>query len=147
MTIIYDTMPGRRRCRSRLAEGVIAGGCDAKLFNLHEDERSETSSTSRLEGDHGRCPHDQRQPYPSIGDLLYYRKGLLLTVPGNATRSPRVDGREGGASVLVAGELETAGFTVVGSQEVLYVPRCSRARDCVRTGKRGQRIKADFRKW
>ncbi len=145
VTIIYDTMHGSTKMLAHgLAEGVIAGGCDAKLFNLHEDERSEIvkhilDSKAIMVG----VPTINDMPYPSIGDLLYYLKGLHFDRTGEryALTFGSMGGK-GGASVLVAGELETAGFTVVGSQEVLYVPDAVELETAFEAGKTmAQRIK------
>jgi coenzyme F420H2 oxidase len=125
VTIIYDTMHGSTKMLAHgLAEGVIAGGCDVKLFNLHEDERSEIvkhilDSKAIMVG----VPTINDMPYPSIGDLLYYLKGLHFNRTGEryALTFGSMGGK-GGAVKLVADELKTAGFTVTGSLEVLYVP-------------------------
>jgi len=62
-------------------------------------------------------------PYPSIGDLLYYLKGLHFNRTGERFAFTFGSmGGKGGAVKMVADELKTAGFTVTGSQEVLYVP-------------------------
>jgi flavorubredoxin len=125
VTIIYDTMHGSTRMLAHgLAEGVIAGGCDVKLFNLHEDERSEIvkhilDSRAIMVG----VPTINDMPYPSIGDLLYYLRGLHFNRTGERFAFTFGSmGGKGGAVKMVADELKTAGFTIVGSQEVLYVP-------------------------
>lgn len=125
VTIIYDTMHGSTKMLAHgLAEGVIAGGCDVKVFNLHEDERSEIvkhilDSKAIMVG----VPTINDMPYPSIGDLLYYLRGLHFNRTGERFAFTFGSmGGKGGAVKMVAEELKTAGFTVVGSQEVLYVP-------------------------
>lgn len=125
VTIIYDTMHGSTKMLAHaLAEGVIAGGCDVKVFNLHEDERSEIvkhilESKAIMVG----VPTINDVPYPSVGDILYYLKGLRFNRTGErfALTFGSMGGK-GGASGTVAEELKTAGFTLVDSQEVLYVP-------------------------
>jgi flavorubredoxin len=125
VTIIYDTMHGSTKMLAHgLAEGVIAGDCDVKLFNLHEDERSEIvkhilESKAIMVG----VPTINDMPYPSIGDLLYYLKGLRFNRTGErfALTFGSMGGK-GGAVKMVADELKSAGFTIIGSQEVLYVP-------------------------
>lgn len=125
VTIIYDTMHGSTKMLAHeLAEGVIAGGCDVKIFNLHEDERSEIvkhilESKAIMVG----VPAINGMPYPSFGDLLYYLKGLQFNRTGErfALAFGSMGGK-GGAVKMVADELKNAGFTIVGSQEVLYVP-------------------------
>jgi coenzyme F420H2 oxidase len=138
VTIIYDTMHGSTKMLAHgLAEGVIAGGCDVKMFNLHDDERSEIvkhilDSKAIMVG----VPTINDMPYPSIGDLLYYLKGLHFNRTGErfALAFGSMGGK-GGAVKMVADELKTAGFTVVGSQEVLYVPDASELDTAFEAGK------------
>lgn len=125
VTIIYDTMHGSTKMLGHaLAEGAISGGCDVKVFNLHEDERSEIvkhilESKAIMVG----VPTINDMPYPSIGDLIYYLKGLHFDRTGEryALTFGSMGGK-GGASKMVADELKAAGFTIVNSMEVLYVP-------------------------
>jgi coenzyme F420H2 oxidase len=138
VTIIYDTMHGSTRMLAHgLAEGVIAGGCDVKVFNLHDDERSEIvkhilDSKAIMVG----VPTINDMPYPSIGDLLYYLKGLHFNRTGErfALTFGSMGGK-GGAVKMVADELKTAGFTIVGSQEVLYVPDATEQDTAFEAGK------------
>ena len=125
VTIVYDSMHGSTRMLAhQLAEGVISGGCDVKIFNLHEDERSEIvkhilESKAIMLG----VPTLNDMPYPSMGDLLYYLKGLHFNRTGERFAFTFGSmGGKGGAVKIVADELKTAGFTVIGSEEVLYVP-------------------------
>ena len=125
VTIVYDTMHGSTRLLAHsLAEGVIAGGCDVKIFNLHEDERSEIvkhilESKALMVG----IPTINDVPYPSIGDLMYYLKGLCFNRTGEryALTFGSMGGK-GGAPKFISEELKDAGFTVTDSIEVLYVP-------------------------
>ena len=75
-------------------------------------------------------------PYPSVGDLLYYLKGLHFNRTGEryALTFGSMGGK-GGAVKMVADELKTAGFTLVGSQEVLYVPDASEFDTAFEAGK------------
>jgi flavorubredoxin len=125
VTIIYDTMHGSTKMLAHaLAEGVMAGGSDVRIFNLHSDERSEIvkhilESKAIMVG----VPTINDMPYPSIGDLLYYLKGLHFDRTGQryALTFGSMGGK-GGAVGIVADELKTAGFTFIESMEVLYVP-------------------------
>lgn len=138
VTIIYDTMHGSTKMLAHgLAEGVIAGGCDVKMFNLHDDERSEIvkhilDSKAIMVG----VPTINDMPYPSIGDLLYYLKGLHFNRTGErfALTFGSMGGK-GGAVKIVADELKTAGFTVVDSREVLYVPDAADMEGAFEAGK------------
>lgn len=125
VTIIYDTMHGSTaKLAHALAEGVMAGGADVKIFNLHNDERSEIvkhilESKAIMIG----VPAINDMPYPSIGDLIYYLKGLHFDRTGErfAYTFGSMGGR-GGAATFVARELADAGFTGTGTLEVRFVP-------------------------
>ncbi|MDD1728321.1 MAG: FprA family A-type flavoprotein [Methanospirillum sp.] len=125
VTIIYDTMHGSTKMIGHaLAEGVMAGGCEVKVFNLHEDERSEiVKHILESKGIMVGIPTINDMPYPSIGDLIYYLKGLHFNRTGErfALTFGSMGGK-GGAPKMIAEELKTAGFTVVDTMEVLYVP-------------------------
>jgi flavorubredoxin len=75
-------------------------------------------------------------PYPSIGDLLYYLKGLHFNRTGErfALTFGSMGGK-GGAVKIVADELKSAGFTVVDSREVLYVPDAADMEGAFEAGK------------
>ena len=125
VTIVYDTMHGSTKMLAHaLAEVVIAGGCDVKLFNLHEDERSEIvkhilESKALMVG----IPTINDMPYPSIGDLMYYLKGLHFNRCGERySMTFGSMGGNGGAPAMIAEELKNSGFTPTGSMEVMYVP-------------------------
>ncbi len=60
-----------------LAEGAISEGYDVEIFYLHEDERSEiVKSILTSKGIAIGDPTINDEPYPSIGDIMYYLKGL-----------------------------------------------------------------------
>ena len=62
-------------------------------------------------------------PYPSIGDILLYLKGLRFNRTGQryALTFGSMGGR-GGAPQMVAEELSSVGFTVEDTREVVFVP-------------------------
>ena len=126
VTIVYDTMHhSTQKMAHALAEGLISGGMDVKVFYLHEDERSEIAKeilTSK-----GICvgiPTINDAPYPSVGDIIYYLKGLRFDRTGRrrgAVTFGSMGGR-GGAVQKIADELTEAGFDVATRKEVLFVP-------------------------
>jgi coenzyme F420H2 oxidase len=126
VTIVYDTMHHSTQMMAHaLAEGLIAGGMDVKLFYLHEDERSEIAReilTSK-----GICvgvPTINDAPYPSVGDIIYYLKGLRFDRTGRrrgAVTFGSMGGR-GGAVGKIADELVEAGFDMTARKEVYFVP-------------------------
>jgi flavorubredoxin len=125
VTIVYDTMHGSTRMLAHaLAEGVITGGCDVKIFNLHEDERSEiVKHILESKGLMIGIPTINDMPYSSIGDLIYYLKGLHFDRTGERYAMTFGSmGGKGGAPAMIADELKTAGFTVTKTMEVVFVP-------------------------
>jgi len=138
VTIIYDTMHGStQKLAHALAEGVMAGGADVKIFNLHQDERSEIvkhilESKAIMIG----VPTINDMPYPSIGDLLYYLKSLRFDRTGErfALTFGSMGGR-GGATSMVAEELKKSGFTVTETMEVRFVPDSDKLDKAFESGK------------
>lgn len=62
-------------------------------------------------------------PYPSIGDLIYYLKGLHFNRTGERYAMTFGSmGGKGSAPAMIADELKTAGFTVTKSMEIVFVP-------------------------
>lgn len=56
-----------------IAEGVMAEGYEIEMFFLHEDERSEiVKSILDSKAIAIGVPTINNEPYPSIGDLMYY---------------------------------------------------------------------------
>lgn len=140
VTVIYDTMHNSTRMMAHvIAEGLIAGGMDVRMFYLHEDERSEIAKeilTSK-----GICvgvPTINDAPYPSVGDILYYLKGLRFDRTGRrrgAVTFGSMGGR-GGAVRRVADELGEAGFDVQEQKEVYFVPNEDELAECFEIGRR-----------
>ena len=66
-----------------IAEGAMAEGYDVEIFFLHEDERSEiVKSVLTSKGVAIGDPTINDVPFPSIGDILYYLKGLRFDRTG-----------------------------------------------------------------
>jgi flavorubredoxin len=140
VTIIYDTMHHSTRMMAHaIAEGVMSAGMDVKVYYLHEDERSEIVKdilTSR-----GICvgiPTINDAPYPSIGDLMYYLKGLRFDRTGvrkGAVTFGSMGGR-GGAVKKIADELTEAGFDVKEQMECYFVPDENELSECFELGRR-----------
>ena len=125
VTIIYDTMHGSTKMLAHAhAEGVIAGGCDVKVYNLHEDERSEiVKSILESKAVMMGAPSINDVLYPSVGDILLYLKGLRFDRCGKRYAMAFGSmGGKGGTAVKLLEELEACGFTPVNSQEVYFVP-------------------------
>ncbi len=140
VTIVYDTMHhSTQKMAHAIAEGLIAGGMDVRMYYLHEDERSEIVKdilTSK-----GVCmgiPTVHDAPYPSIGDLLYYLKGLRFDHTGRRRGVVTFGsmGGRGGAVKTVADEMTAAGFDVFEQTECLFVPDRDDLDRCFDIGRR-----------
>jgi len=140
VTIIYDTMHHSTQMMAHaIAEGLIAGGMDVKIYYLHEDERSEIVKdilTSK-----GICmgiPTIHDAPYPSIGDIVYYLKGLRFDRTGRKRGAITFGsmGGKGGAVKMIADELTAAGFDVQEQMECYFVPDEGELDRCFDLGKR-----------
>jgi len=138
-TIIYDTMhQSTQKMAHALAEGLMAGGVDVKMYFLHADERSEIvkeilDSKAVLIG----VPTLFNEPYPSIGDLMYYLKGLGFARTGVKRLAVTFGskGWSGKAVDKVAESLETVGFQVLDKYEVDYVPTEDELEKCYEIGR------------
>jgi flavorubredoxin len=125
-TIVYDTMHGStQKMAHALAEGLIAGGVDVAMYFLHADERSEIvkdilDSALVLLG----VPTMHNEPFPSIGDLIYYLRGLRFDKTGKKKLAITFGsmGWRGGAAKKLADALSACGFEVLQDSEVNYVP-------------------------
>lgn len=140
ITIIYDTMHySTQKMAHTIAEGAISEGVDVKMYYLHEDERSEIvkdilDSKAIALG----APTIYDEPFPSVGDLIYYLRGLKF----NRTSRERLAvtfgsmGGKGGTPEKLAEDLEVCGFQVKDRYEVYYVPDADELDQCYQTGKK-----------
>ena len=126
VTIVYDTMHySTQKMAHEVAEGIIAEGYDVEMYFLHEDERSEiVKSILTSKAVAFGIPTINDFPFPSIGDIIYYLKGLHFNRTG--FKRPAVTfgsmGGRGGAVEFIANELADCGFEVLDQQEIYYVP-------------------------
>jgi flavorubredoxin len=146
ITIIYDTMhSSTQKMAHAMANGVMSEGVDVKLYYLHEDERSEIvkdilDSKAIALG----APTIYDEPFPSVGDLIYYLRGLKFNRTGRERLAMTFGsmGGEGGAPEKLAQELKNCGFQVKDQYEVYYVPDAGELDQCFMTGKKlAQEIK------
>ena len=126
ITIIYDTMHySTQQMAHEIAEGAMSEGYDVEIFFLHEDERSEiVKSILTSKGIAVGDPTINDVPYPSIGDIMYYLKGLLFNRTGIVRKAVTFGsmGGKGGTPAMLAEELNNYGFDVIDSQEITFVP-------------------------
>lgn len=148
-TIIYDTMHYSTKTMAHaLAEGLIAEDVDISMYFIHEDERSEMvkdilESKALLVG----VPTIFNEPYPSVGDILYYLKGLSFDKTGVKRRAVTFGskGWSGKAVNKLAEALEDSCFQVSETYEVDYVPTEEQLDECFAIGQRlGKEIKESF---
>jgi flavorubredoxin len=113
-TIVYDTMHySTQKMAHALAEGLIAGGVDVAVYFLHTDERSETvkdilDSKLVLFG----VPTMHNAPFPSIGDIVYYLRGLRFDKTGQKKLAVTFGsmGWRGGGTKKLADAISACGF-------------------------------------
>ncbi len=146
ITIIYDTMHySTQKMAHALAEGVMSEGVDVKMYYLHEDERSEIvkdilDSKAIALG----APTIYDEPFPSIGDLIYYLRGLKFNRTGIERMAVTFGsmGGNGGTTEKLANDLKDCGFNVKGQYEIYYVPNADELEQSFQTGKKlAQEIK------
>lgn len=126
ITIVYDTMHySTQTMAHEIAEGAIKEGYDVEMYFLHEDERSEiVKSILTSKAVAFGAPAINDFPFPSIGDLLFYLKGLHFNRTG--FKRPAVTfgsmGGKGGSPNIIAEYLNDSGFDVINTDEIKYVP-------------------------
>lgn len=140
VTIIYDTMHySTQKIAHEVAEGVMAEGYDVEMYFLHEDERSEiVKSILTSKAVAFGIPTINDMPFPSIGDIMYYLKGLHFNRTGfvrPAVTFGSMGGR-GGAPEFIANELNETGFEVIEQQEIYYVPDEENDNDSFKLGQK-----------
>ncbi|MBO6104338.1 MAG: FprA family A-type flavoprotein, partial [Methanobrevibacter sp.] len=147
VTIVYDTMHySTQKMAHEVAEGIMAEGYDVEMYFLHEDERSEiVKSILTSKAVAFGIPTINDFPFPSIGDIIYYLKGLHFNRTG--FKRPAVTfgsmGGRGGAVEFIANELADCGFEVLDQQEIYYVPD---AEDDDASFKLGQKLVEEAKK-
>ncbi|MCE5213487.1 MAG: FprA family A-type flavoprotein [Methanobacterium sp.] len=148
-TIIYDTMHYSTRTMAHaLAEGLIVEDIKVNMYFIHEDERSEMvksilDSKALLVG----VPTLFNGPYPSVGDLMYYLKGLNFGMTGVKRRAVTFGskGWSGKAVDQLAESLDENGFQVMDKYEVDYVPTDEMLNKCFEIGRKlGEEIKNNW---
>lgn len=84
ITIIYDTMhSSTQKLAHSLAEGVMSEEVNVEIYYLHEDERSEiVKSIMDSKAIALGAPTIYDEPFPSVGDLIYYLRGLKFNRTG-----------------------------------------------------------------
>ncbi|MGL6298197.1 MAG: FprA family A-type flavoprotein [Methanobacteriaceae archaeon] len=140
MTIIYDTMHySTQKMAHEVAEGAMAEGFDVEMFYLHEDERSEiVKSILDSKAVAFGIPTINDEPFPSIGDIMLYLKGLRFQRTGIERKAVTFGsmGGRGGAVKSIAEDLSNCGFDVIDQCEVLYIPNEEENTACFELGQK-----------
>jgi len=140
ITIIYDTMHGStQRMAQAFAEGIISQDVDVAMHFLHTDERSDIvtdilESKAVLFG----VPTMFNQVFPSIGDLIFYLRGLSFAKTGIKRKAITFGsmGWSGEAPKILAEELEKCGFEIFEQFKVNYLPKEEELDRCYELGVR-----------
>lgn len=123
ITIIYDTMHySTQTMAHEIAEGAMDAGYNVEIFYLHEDERSEiVKSILTSKGIAIGDPTINDVPYPSMGDIMYYLKGLRFDRTGIKRKAITFGsmGGKGGSPKALADDLSQYGFDVVDTEEFI----------------------------
>ena len=138
VTLVYDTMHGSTQLMAQaFAEGIMSQNVDVAMHFLHSDERSSIvtdimDSKAVLFG----VPTMFNQIYPSIGDLIFYLKGLNFGRTGRKRKAITFGsmGWSGEAPKILAEELEKCGFEVVDQLKVNYSPSEDELVNCYNLG-------------
>jgi flavorubredoxin len=138
-TIVYDTMHySTQKMAHALAEGLMSESIDVAMYFLREDERSEIvkdilDSKAVLFG----IPTMHNEPFPSIGDLVYYLKGLKFNRTGFKRLALTFGsmGWSGGAVTTLAEDIKACGFQLLDGYELRYVPTQDELYKCYELGK------------
>lgn len=139
LTIVYDTMHGStQKMAHALAEGAISEGADVKIYYLHEDERSEIvkdilDSKAVAFG----IPTIYEEPFFSVGDIIYYLRGLKFDRTGIQRKAVTFGsmGGKGGAPHILKKELDKCGFEVIDEYEIYYLPTEDELESCFEMGR------------
>ncbi|MBI5680780.1 MAG: FprA family A-type flavoprotein [Methanobacterium sp.] len=139
VTIVYDTMHGStQKMAHAFAEGIMSEDFDVSMYFLHNDERSEIvkdilDSKAILLG----VPTTFNEPFPSIGDLIFYLRGLRFDRTGSKKLAITFGsmGWAGGAVKKMANELENCGFELFDQYQLNYVPTGEELDKCYKLGK------------
>jgi flavorubredoxin len=139
LTIVYDTMHGStQKMAHALAEGAISEGADVKIYYLHEDERSEivTDILDSKAVAFG-IPTIYDEPFPSVGDIIYYLRGLKFDRTGIQRKAVTFGsmGGKGGAPHIIKEDLDKCGFDVIDEYEIYYLPTEDELERCFEMGR------------
>jgi len=140
ITFIYDTMHhSTQNMAHALIEGVMSEGVEVKSYYLHTDERSQIvtdvlDSKAIFLG----SPTMMNNPFPSLGDLMYYLNALSFSKTGFKKKAVVFGskGWGGGSNQKLSNDLEQAGFEVLESYDLTFIPTGEELDECYEIGKK-----------
>ena len=140
ITFLYDTMHfSTQQMAHALMEGVISEGVEVKSYYLHTDGRSDIAtdildSKAIFVG----SPTMMNNPYPSLGDIMYYLIALNFSKTGYKKKAVVFGskGWGGGSNKKLSTDLEQAGFEVVEQHDITYIPTDEGLDNCYDIGKK-----------
>lgn len=140
ITFIYDTMHYSTQTMAHaMAEGAMSEGMETKMYFMHEDDRSDVvtdvlDSKAVFVG----APTMMNNPYPSLGDIIYYFNCLTFKKTGYQKKAVVFGskGWAGGANKKLTSDLEGAGFEVIDSMDITYIPDEKILEECYELGKK-----------
>lgn len=139
VTFVYDTMHhSTPKMAQAIAEGFMSEGVEVKMYYIHEDDRSEVVTDildSKIV-----CfgsPTMMNNPYPSLGDIVYYLTALNFKATGTTKKAVCFGskGWGGGANRKLSTDLTAAGFEVLEQYDTTYVPTEEVLDHCYEMGK------------
>jgi flavorubredoxin len=140
ITFIYDTMHhSTQKMAHAIAEGCISEGFEVKMYFLHEDDRSD--AVTDILDSKAICmgsPTIMNNPYPSLGDIVYYLTALNFKATGLSKKTLIFGskGWGGGANKKLTTDLEAAGFEIFETLDITYLPTEETFDKCYELGKK-----------
>jgi len=147
VTFVYDTMHYSSQTMAHaLAEGVMSEGFEVKMYFMHEDDRSDVvtdilDSKAVFVG----APTMMNRPFPSLGDVMYYLDCLNFKRTGKKKAVVFGSyGWAGGSTKKLTTDLETAGFEVIETKDIQFIPTEESLDECYELGKKvAQQLKEE----
>lgn len=139
VTFLYDTMHySTQKMAHALIEGVMSEGVEVRSYFLHTDDRSDVvtdvlDSKAIFVG----SPTMMNNPYPSLGDLMYYFTALSFSKTGYKKKAVVFGskGWGGGSNKKLSADLEGAGFDVIKESDLTFIPEKEQLDECYEIGK------------
>ncbi|WP_296859891.1 FprA family A-type flavoprotein [uncultured Methanobrevibacter sp.] len=126
ITVIYDTMHhSTEKLAYQIAEGIMSEGVEVKMFFMQEDGPDDVitdilDSKAIAIG----APTMMNKPFPRIGNMMYWLDCVNFKGTGSEKDALIFSskGWGGGAIAKLQSDLESAGFNVSDTLDVLFVP-------------------------